>query len=191
MKKTSKTPVTVFVALLRAVNVGGKNIISMPALKASFEKIGFTGVTTYINSGNVIFKTKEVDQRKIERNIERMLSKDYHLESKVVVRNLSEMANLVASLPASWNGDPRYKYNVIFLRHSIDSEEILNRLSPNPEVEEVTYRSGALLWSAQISNLPRTDMLKVSGQKIYQEVTIRNLNTTRKLLDLMTKIASA
>ena len=74
----------IFVALLRGVNVGGNNMISMKALKECFEAIGFTEVSTYINSGNVIFNTKEADPRKLERKIEQMLVKDFQLDSKVV-----------------------------------------------------------------------------------------------------------
>jgi len=185
MRKSS----TVFVALLRAVNVGGNNMISMSSLKQSFESMGFTGVVTYINSGNIVFKSKEADARKLERKLEEMLSRDYQLGSKVVVRSLSEMEKLVQSLPRNWKGDSAWRYNVIFLRHTIDSEKILAELEVKKDIEEVVYRPGALLWSAQISELNRTNMLKISSRKMYQDMTIRNLNTTRKLYELMKKVA--
>jgi uncharacterized protein (DUF1697 family) len=178
-----------FVALLRGVNVGGNNMISMKALKESFETIGFTDVSTYINSGNVIFKTKEADARKLERKIEQMLLKDFQLDSKVVVRSLTEMEKLVKSLPASWTDANRWRYYVIFLRHSIDSEKILEGLPANPDVEEIVYRPGTLLWSALISELTKSKIQKLLTQKMYKEMTIRNLNTTNKLHQLMTKAA--
>jgi len=179
----------VFVALLRGVNVGGNNMISMSALKKSFEAMGFPHVSTYINSGNIIFTTKEKDARKLEKKIEQMLSKDYQLESKVVLRSLPEMEKLVQSLPRTWTGDPGFRYNVIFLRHTIDSEKILDELVVKKDIEEVTYCPGALLWSAQVSDLTRTQMVKLSSRKMYQDMTIRNLNTTRKLCELMKKVA--
>jgi len=185
----SKSRLTVFVALLRGVNVGGNNMISMKSLKASFETIGFTEVTTYINSGNIIFKTREIDPRKLERKIEQMLMRDFELDSKVVVRSLSEMAKLVKSLPSRWNGDSRWRYYVIFLRHSIDSEKILADLPINTDMEEVIYRPGTLLWSALISEITRSKVQKLSSQKLYKDMTIRNLNTTKKLHDLMNKAA--
>ena len=181
-----KSTSNVFVALLRGVNVGGNNMISMSSLKKSFETLGFTDVRTYINSGNIIFKSKE-DARKLETKIERMLSKEYELGSKVVVRSLSEMAKLVESLPRDWTGDSNWRYNVIFLRHTIDSEEILAELEVKKDIEAVVYRPGALLWSAQVSDLTRTQMIKLSSRKMYQDMTIRNLNTTRKLHELMKK----
>ena len=191
MRRELKPPVKIFVALLRGVNVGGKNMIRMSSLKESFERMGFGDVATYINSGNIIFKTQEGNARKLERSIEGMLSSEYELECKVVVRSLSEMANLVKSLPETWDGDGRWKYNVIFLRHSIDSENILGGLKPKSDIEQIVYRPGTLLWSARISDLSRTGMLKLSGQKLFQEMTVRNTNTTKKVYELMKKMAEA
>lgn len=179
----------VFVALLRGVNVGGNNMISMSSLKKSFKAVGFSDVLTYINSGNIIFKSKEADARNLEKQIEQVLSKDYQLDSKVVVRSFSEMEKIVESLPQTWTGDSRWRYSVIFLRHSIDSEDILHELEVKEDIEEVVYCPGALFWSAQVSDLTRTNMLKLSSRKMYQDMTIRNLNTTRKLYELMKKVA--
>ena len=177
----------VFVALLRGVNVGGNNMISMSSLKKSFEALGFNDVITYINSGNIIFNSKEADARKLESKIEKMLSKEYQLESRVVLRSLSEMEKVVQNLPENWTADRDWRYNVIFLRHTIDSEDILRELEVKKDIEEVVYCPGALLWSAQISELTRTNMLKLSSRKMYQDMTIRNQNTTRKLYELMKK----
>jgi uncharacterized protein (DUF1697 family) len=179
----------VFVALLRGVNVGGNNIISMSSLKTSFEKMGFANVSTYINSGNILFKAKERDARKLETKIEAMLSSEHKLGCKVVVRSFSEMANLVENLPRNWDGDKQWKYNVIFLRHSIDSKKVLDELALKPEIEKVVYHPGTLLWSARITDLSRTSMLKLSSQKLFQDMTVRNTNTTRKLYELMKKMA--
>jgi uncharacterized protein (DUF1697 family) len=183
---------SIFVALLRGVNVGGNNMIKMSSLKTSFEALGFTDVSTYINSGNILFKSKEADARKLEKKIEQMLSKEYKLESKVVVKSYSEMANLLAKLPKNWDGNKDYRFNVMFLRHTVDSEDILKGMEPNQDIDEVVvYRPGALMWSARLSDINQTTMAKVSSKKTFQEVTVRNLNTTRKLYELMKKIAEA
>ena len=179
----------IFVALLRGVNVGGNNIISMRSLKTSFEKLGFTDVSTYINSGNILFKTNERDARKLETQIETMLSKEYKLGCKVVVRSFPEMANLVENLPKNWDGDTQWKYNVIFLRHSIDSAKVLEGLALKPDFEKVVYHPGTLLWSARINDLKLTLMNKLSSHKLFQDMTVRNTNTTRKLYELMKKMA--
>jgi len=187
MKSSTSNPV--FVALLRGVNVGGKNMISMSSLKSSFEQLGFKDVGTYINSGNILFKSKETDLRKLETKIERMLAKEYRLESKVVVKSFEEIEKLVGDLPKSWNGDKAYRFNVMFLRHTVDSKDILKGVEPNQEIEEVVvYCPGALLWSSRLCDLKETAMAKLSNKKPFQEVTVRNLNTTQKLYQLMKKM---
>ncbi|HEX7330440.1 MAG TPA: DUF1697 domain-containing protein [Pyrinomonadaceae bacterium] len=187
--KGSKSPLTVFVALLRGVNVGGNNMISMRALKESFETMGFANVSTYINSGNILFQSKEADPRKLEKKIEQMLSSDYQLDSKVVIRSLAEMEELVKALPRKWGDNSDFRYNVVFLRHSIDSEKVLDELPVNSDIEEIVYRPGTLLWSLQASEATRSKFAKLASRKIYKDMTIRNLNTTRKLHDLMKKAA--
>ena len=189
--KDAKSHPTVFVALLRGVNVGGNNMISMSSLKESFTHMGFNNVSTYINSGNIIFKSKEGDARKLEKKIERMLSSEYQLDSKVVVRSYSEMEQLVKSLPQSWNDPNRWRYYVIFLRHSIDSGDILDDLPAKSDIEEISYHPGTLLWSALISELTRSKIQKLASRKIYKDMTIRNLNTTKKLYELMKKAADS
>ena len=185
------TRLSVFVALLRGVNVGGNNMISMKSLKESFMTMGFKEVTTYINSGNIIFKSKEDDARKLESKIEKMLSKEYQLDSKVVVRNLPEMEKLVKNLPRSWGEDSDWRYNVIFLRHTIDSEKILSELPAKTDIEEIVYRPGTLLWSSQATEYNRTNFAKLASRKIFRDMTVRNLNTTKKLYEMMKKAAES
>ena len=190
-KKANPKALNVYVALLRGVNVGGNNMISMSALKESFTALGFAQVTTYINSGNIVFKSKETDARKLEKKIEEMLAKEYDLGSKVVIRSVDEMERLVQSLPASWTGDSRWRYNVIFLRHTIDSEGILTNVPIKEGIEELFYRPGTLLWAAQVSEITRSNMVKLASRKMYQDMTVRNLNTTKKLCELMKKVDAA
>ena len=189
--KSSVRRLGVFVALLRGVNVGGHNMISMSSLKESFAAMGFKQVTTYINSGNIVFKSKEDDARKLETKIEQMMSRDYQLGSKVVVRSLSEMEKLVKNLPRTWGSDSSWRHNVIFLRHTIDSEKILDELPAKSDIEEIVYQPGTLLWSAQATQLNQTNMAKLSSRKIFQDMTVRNLNTTKKLCELMKKVAES
>lgn len=187
-KRTSKSP-NVFVALLRGVNVGGKNNLSMSALKSNLSRAGFEDVATYINSGNVLFTSAESDARRLETKIERLLSSQHKLNCKVVVRSLSEMKELIENLPASWKGDKTWAHNVMFLRHSIDSKSVLKELAPKPAIEKVLYRPGAVLWSARRSDIKHSTMNKLSSRKVFQDMTVRNPNTTRKLYELMKEVA--
>ena len=181
----------VYVALLRGINVGGKNIVSMQALKESFMRLGFEDVSTYINSGNVLFRSAETDPRKLERRIDRMLAREYGLKGKTVVRSESEMARLLKAMTNTWSPDPDWRYNVIFLRHSIDSERVLESIRPKPDIERVVYVPGTLLWCARLSVVTRSAMVRLPSQSVYQEMTVRNVNTTTKLLGLMQRMARA
>ena len=181
----SPTPAT-YVALLRGINVGGNNVIPMSALVKTFERAGLESVKTYIASGNVLFRTGATEPRALEARIEGALSKAHGYDARVVLRSHVEMARHVADLPRPWKRpDPKMRYNVLFLRHEIDSESILEGLAPKADIEQIWYRPGVLYWSAHTSDLARTSMVKLSSKAIYKHVTVRNLNTTRKILELM------
>jgi uncharacterized protein (DUF1697 family) len=177
---------TTYVALLRGINVGGNNVIPMNALAKTFERMGFDSVKTYIASGNVLFRTGGGEPRAIEASIERALSKAHAYDARVVLRSHAEMAQYVKDLPRTWKRlDPEMRYNMLFLRHEVDSRSILEGLAPKPGIEQVWYRPGIVYWSAHTSDLARTSMVKLSSKGIYKHVTVRNLNTTRKILELM------
>ena len=182
---------TTYVALLRGINVGGNNMISMKSLTASFEALGFKEVATYINSGNILFKSRPTGARKLESKIEKMLVAEYQLGCKVVIRSAGEMARLVENLPKTWNDDKNWRYNVIYLRHAIDSNDVLSAINWKKNIEQVTYVPGTLLWSARVKDIPRTAMLKLASHKLFQDMTVRNVNTTRKLHALMQKMSAA
>ena len=182
-------PANIYVALLRGINVGGNNMVSMKALKASFERLGFEDVSTYINSGNVLFRASESDARKLEARIDRMLVTDYKLKPRTVVRSHAEMARLMKTIKKTWQPDPELRCNVIFLRHEIDSKSLLKEFQLKPEIEAVVYCPGTLLWSAQLDALTRTTMLKLASKPLYKEMTIRNPNTTAKVFELMERMA--
>lgn len=186
-----KPPLETYLALLRGVNVGGNNMVAMKDIKTAFEKAGLLDVRTYINSGNVIFRCPPADPRRLEERTGQALAAGCGLACKVVVKTFSEYESIVQSLPESWNDDENWRYYVLFLRNSIDSAAILDQLTPNPEVEEVLYRPGVLLWATLKSGIGRSRIAKMTGGPIYRETTARNLNTTRKLYDLMSATTAA
>jgi uncharacterized protein (DUF1697 family) len=164
--------------------------VSMKSVKTSFERLGFNDVRTYINSGNVLFRTAQTNPRILESRIDRMLSREYGLKGKTVVRSQPEMARLVKAMRTTWKSDPNWRYNVIFLRSPVDSKSVLDGITVKPKIENVTYWPGTLLWSARIDSLGRTAMLKLVARPIYQEMTVRNVNTTTKILEMMQRMES-
>ncbi len=176
---------TTYAALLRGINVGGNTIVSMAALKKCFEALGFDCVRTYINSGNVIFRSASTQPRALEARIERALTQTFGHKIRVVLRSFDEMTRLLSAMPGRWQKAADERRNVIFLRHTIDNREALKALVAKPGIEELEYHPGVLFWSAKTSDLTKSNMLKVGRMPIYQDMTVRNVNTTRKIVELM------
>jgi uncharacterized protein (DUF1697 family) len=144
--------VTVYVALLRGVNVGGRARVDMRELKRRFEQLGCSDVRTYINSGNVIFR-----DRRSASTLTRLL--EDALERRVAVRSLAQMEALCTRVPEAWTNDGEQKTDVGFL---LDEQ-------------------GERLWHALRKDLAPRYTVDWGGK----EVTARNVNTVRKLTDLM------
>jgi uncharacterized protein (DUF1697 family) len=180
-----------YVALLRGINVGGNSPVSMAELKLCLEELGHSDVKTFINSGNVIFKTRSTNQRALETEIEETLDARFSQPIRVMVRSFEEMQRLIRSIPKNWLTSSDQRCNVIFLHHSIDSPEILENFQPKPGIEELHYHPGVLFWSAKSSDLTKSGMLKVNRMPIYQFMTVRGLNTTQKLYDLMSEASQS
>ena len=105
---------TTYVALLRGINVGGNNLIKMSALAESFKRMKFQNVCTYIQSGNVVFRSNETSNEKVEKQIEKNLSKEYGYEAKVVIRNLKQYETIMKHIPKDWSGATDKKCNVLY-----------------------------------------------------------------------------
>ena len=102
-----------YVALLRGINVGGKNLIKMPALKACFEANGFEDVATYIQSGNVLFSSTGAKAADLTERIEEMLAETFGYEATVVVRSRTQMRAVVERAPKGFGAEPaKYRYDV-------------------------------------------------------------------------------
>lgn len=175
---------TTYVALLRGINVGGHTKVEMPKLKACFEKLGFENVKTYINSGNIIF-TDTRSESGVIRLIEKTLKETFGFDLKVVVRSLAQIKSVVNKIPSDWVNDQSMKTDVIFLRPEIDNKSILKQVSINPDIEKVRYMPGALVWNIDRKNVTRGSGVKLIKSDVYANMTVRNVNTVRKLLELM------
>ena len=174
-----------YVALLRGINVGGKTLIKMAALKACVEALGFGDVSTYIASGNVLFESGERDAAKLEAEIERALEQRFRLPVKVVVLDRAAYGRIVKAIPKEWIGDASLRANVAFVRRGTDAKQVVRELQPDPKIEEVKAIDRAILWATKRDALNRSVMRKLIGGAAYKELTVRNLNTTLKLKELL------
>lgn len=108
---------TNWIVMLRAVNVSGTSIVKMEALRAMCEGMGLQKVRTYIQSGNIVFRTK---QTKIAKKLEKELHKTFGLQTKVIARTAAEMRNVVERNP--FPGQEGSKLLVFFLEREARSE---------------------------------------------------------------------
>jgi uncharacterized protein (DUF1697 family) len=174
-----------YVALLRGINVGGRTLVKMADLKACFEQLGFEDVSTYIASGNVLFESDEDDAAGLATTIEDAIEQRFELPVKVVVLDRASYARIVKAIPKPWIGDGSLRANVAFVRRGTDAREVVRDLEPDPAVEEVKAIKGAVLWATRRDALNRSVMRKLIAGAAYKELTVRNLNTTLKLHELL------
>ncbi|MYB32511.1 MAG: DUF1697 domain-containing protein [Acidobacteria bacterium] len=176
----------IYVALLRGINVGGKNIIRMADLRSAFEAEGFRDVLTYIQSGNVIFRAANSKSGALTMRIEEMLASAFDYPGKVVLRSRRQMEAVVAGAPAGFGSQPdRHRYDVIFLRETLRAQDAMGEVRVRPGVDEAWAGEGVLYFSRLISQASRSYLSRLVSMPVYQDMTIRNWNTTTRLLQLM------
>jgi uncharacterized protein (DUF1697 family) len=174
-----------YVALLRGINVGGKNLIPMPALKAYFEGEGLGEVATYIQSGNVLFTARARAPALVTR-LEAGLAKAFGYRATVVLRSREELRAVVEGAPAGFGASPdRYRYDVIFLKEPLTAAEALAAAPRNPAVDQVFAGRGVLYYSRLVAKASQSRLSRITGLPVYQRMTIRNWNTTTALLALL------
>jgi uncharacterized protein (DUF1697 family) len=173
-----------YVALLRGINVGGKSIVRMADLKECVEDLGYEDVSTFIASGNVLFESA-TDAAKLESELERKLEQRFDLPIAVVVLSRATLARVVKAIPASWIGRDSLRVNVAFLRRNLDGRKLARELEPKEGVDELVATKAALIWATRRDALTRSGMQKLVGGAAYKDLTVRNLNTTLKLQELL------
>ena len=173
-----------YVALLRGINVGGANKVSMAELKDVFETAGCTDVRTYINSGNVVFGS-EVEPSGLLPLLQAAVEERTGVSTDLQLRDEPEMAATVAAIPPDWNNDASMRCDVVFLQPDVDGAEVLEVLGPRPGIEDVVSVAGAIIWRVDRADATRSRLTRIVGTPLYSRVTIRNCTTARKLLELL------
>ncbi len=176
-----------YIALLRGINVGGNNKVEMKRLKVAFLNNGFENVETYINSGNVIFDSNLKEKTTIATNVEVVIQNEFGLKVPVIVKTTEEFLKINNKIPDHWKNDLDRKSDVLFLWNDFDNKETLQYFSGSPEAETVIYVPGAILWNIDRKQYNNSSVRKFFGTKLYKNMTARNINTVRKLCELLTK----
>ncbi len=174
-----------YVALLRGINVGGKNKVEMSRLKSTFEGVGLTDVRTFINSGNVMFTNRRRKPASLKPLIERAIADEFGFPVEVVLRDLDQMVSVVEATPASWTDDSTMRCYVMFLWEKVDDPSVLDRLTIKKDLDDMKYLPGVIIWRVDRDVLTRSGMMKLTSDALYKSMTIRSINTVRKLVELM------
>lgn len=170
--------------------MGGKARVEMPRLKKLFEDLGFDHVSTYINSGNVVFHEAKRQHADLAELIETAIEKEFGFPVKVVVRSQQDIEAIAKALPDKWQNNADMKCDVMFLWEEYDKPDVLQGLTIKPELEDVRYVAGAILWRVDRQNVTKSGIMKLVGTPLYKHMTIRNCNTFRKITAMLQEIAA-
>jgi len=179
-----------YVVLMRGINVGGKNTVPMTGLKKCLEELGFSSVSTYLASGNVIVQS---DKRatEVQAQIEAALPERFNLQNeriKVLVLTRKQLQAVIENRPAGFGEQPEnYHSDAIFLM-GIDAAQALPVFNPREGVDQVWSGDG-VIYSQRLSSLrTKSRLSNIIGTPAYQSMTIRSWNTTTHLLKLLEEI---
>ena len=179
-------PTERYVALLRGINVGGANLIPMTALRASFEALGLLDVTTFIQSGNVLFRSKPTDSDALTSRLEKALSKEFGYNATIVLRSHAQMKTVVRRAPAGFGASPGlYRYDVVFVKEPLIPRTVVTTISTREGVDTAAAGSSVIYFSRLIARNSESHLSKLALMPVYKQLTIRNWNTTTTLLALM------
>ncbi len=185
------------VALLRGINVGGRNKVPMADLREVVTSLGHTGVTTYIQSGNVLFSTADTDTAKLAAALESAVAERFWIWSSVVVLSREELAEVLASNPYPDEPNPKLVH-VVFL-NAEPPQDLLARIAAAESAaaakgsRETVLAVGRALFLHTPAGYGKSELAQVlfriigaPGKQKKQDLaaTARNWATATKLLSL-------
>lgn len=178
-----------YLALLRGINVSGKNIIKMKGLRAALAQEGYNAVATYIQSGNVLFDSAEKSKDKLARELEDFITRNYGYTITVFVTDVADLEKAVTNNPFVSGREPEglgsKKLYVTFLS-DIPSEENMDKLRQASIGEDRIEVSGTILYFKLQSKASESKLSNnLIENKLKLKATTRNWNVTLKLLEML------
>ena len=174
-----------YISILRGINVSGKNLIKMADLRSSFEKMGFKQVSTYIQSGNIIFFAKQMQEDVIEQTISQHLKKDFGFEIPIIVLTKDALENIIERNPFAKDPDKDPAFiHVTFLASTPGNFNISEIESKKQDGEEflLTDNSIYLYCPNGYGNTKLNN--NFFEKKLQVKATTRNWRTTNELLKI-------
>jgi len=179
-----------YVALLRGINVGGKNITKMAALRACLENAGFDRVETFIQSGNVVFEGGRKSAAKLTAQIDAAIARAFGIDPRAVVLSRDRLNTVLAGAPAAWRSRTDLRMNIAFLRPSVTAALALKEVDVRPGVDTVEAGTGVLYMTTTLRDLGKSRMSRIVMKPVYQEMTIRSYRTCQKVHSLLVRAAA-
>lgn len=176
-----------YIALLRGINISGKNKISMAELKTAFAEAGFSDVCTHLNSGNVIFSDDENDTFVLAERAKSLIKQKFNLDIPVFIISQKELSELLAKAPKWWGTENKEIYdNLIFAIPPNDIKIVAEKIGePTKELEQVEICDNAAFWSFDRMKYNKAAWWKKTASTgIAEMITIRTANTLRKIKSL-------
>lgn len=173
-----------YLAFIRGINISGKNKIVMSELKKEFEKLGFTNVMTYLNSGNVVFSA---DFDFTADDIKKMISDNFSVFTEVYITDNEQIADILKNAPEWWGTNDKDIYdNLIFVIPPSAAEEIAEKIGePTEKLEKISIYKNVIFWSFDRKNYAKANWWKKTASAgIGEKLTIRTANTVRKISTL-------
>lgn len=173
-----------YIALLRGINISGKNKISMSLLKSYFIELGYTNIFTYLNSGNIVFSVNESREIDLADKIKKMIKKEFNLDIPVFVISQEDLNDILNSAPNWWGTDNKEIYdNLIFILPPTTAEVIADKIGePTIELEQICICKNAIFWSFDRKKYAKSNWWKKTASKgISEMITIRTSKTLKKI----------
>lgn len=176
-----------YIALLRGINISGKNKISMSELKSCFIELGYADVITHLNSGNVVFSIDENDENILADKIKEMIRERFGLDIPVFVILQEELEEVLSKAPDWWGTDDKETYdNLIFVMPSATAEIVAEKIGePTKELEQIYIYKNTVFWSFDRKKYAKANWWrKTATAGIGEMITIRTANTLRRIVKM-------
>lgn len=177
-----------YVALVRGINVGGNHRVPKAEFKTVLENLGFRDVLIYLNSGNAVFSSQYEPSA---RDVRTALESHFGFQIPTLVLSASKIKAIASAIPTDWTNDaPKpdksgQKSDVLYLFDEINSPNIIEKLGHKPDIEIMKYVDGAVITNVTRLNQGKGSLQRLVGTKLYGSVTIRNINTAKRLAELV------
>ena len=175
-----------YLALLRAVNVGPKNRIKTDRLIALFQELNFSGVKTYIQSGNVIFDDPESNRAILTDKIEKRLFQEFNNGVKISLLTFREMEKIIVDKPPRYGEEnEKYRYDMFFFINPLTAKNALIKMAEKEGVDQIIEGNKVLYYRILKERMMESALFKTMRTRLNENITIRNWKTTAKLYELM------